>query len=52
VKTDSGRRLAVVNVLRLGDEYLRGIAEVVPNSLFKGNHLLSVRTNLGHLYLI
>lgn len=30
VKTDSGRRLAVVNVLRLGDEYLRGIAEVVP----------------------
>ncbi len=30
VKASSGRRLAVVNVLRLGDEYLRGIAEVVP----------------------
>ncbi|MEK9810302.1 MAG: SpoIID/LytB domain-containing protein, partial [Candidatus Nanopelagicales bacterium] len=30
VKADGGRRLAVVNVLRLGDEYLKGIAEVVP----------------------
>ena len=30
VTSSDGRRLAVVNVLRLGDEYLRGIAEVVP----------------------
>ena len=28
--TSSGRRLAVVNTLRLGDEYLKGIAEVNP----------------------
>ena len=30
LKTSSGRRLAVVNTLRLGDEYLKGIAEVNP----------------------
>ena len=30
VPTSDGRRLAVVNTLRLGDEYLRGIAEVNP----------------------
>jgi len=30
VQTANGRRLAVVNTLRLGDEYLRGIAEVNP----------------------
>lgn len=30
LQTSSGRRLAVVNTLRLGDEYLKGIAEVNP----------------------
>jgi SpoIID/LytB domain protein len=30
VSTTSGRRLMVVNTLRLGDEYLKGIAEVNP----------------------
>ena len=30
LETSSGRRLAVVNTLRLGDEYLKGIAEVNP----------------------
>ena len=30
LETSSGRRLAVVNQLRLGDEYLKGIAEVNP----------------------
>ena len=30
IETSSGRRLAVVNQLRLGDEYLKGIAEVNP----------------------
>ena len=30
LQTSSGRRLAVVNALRLGDEYLKGIAEVNP----------------------
>lgn len=30
IKTSNGRRLAVVNSLRLGDEYLKGIAEVNP----------------------
>jgi len=30
LKTSSGTRLAVVNTLRLGDEYLKGIAEVNP----------------------
>jgi SpoIID/LytB domain protein len=30
LKTSNGRRLAVVNTLRLGDEYLKGIAEVNP----------------------
>lgn len=30
VQTSAGRRLAVVNTLRLHDEYLLGIAEVVP----------------------
>lgn len=30
IETSSGRRLAVVNTLRLGDEYMKGIAEVNP----------------------
>ncbi|MEY3733100.1 MAG: hypothetical protein RL347_459 [Actinomycetota bacterium] len=30
LKTSSGTRLSVVNTLRLGDEYLKGIAEVNP----------------------
>jgi SpoIID/LytB domain protein len=30
LQTSNGRRLAVVNTLRLGDEYLKGIAEVNP----------------------
>ena len=30
LNTSSGRRLSVVNTLRLGDEYLKGIAEVNP----------------------
>lgn len=30
LESSSGRRLAVVNTLRLGDEYLKGIAEVNP----------------------
>ncbi len=30
LKTSNGRRLSVVNTLRLGDEYLKGIAEVNP----------------------
>jgi len=30
LETSNGRRLAVVNTLRLGDEYLKGIAEVNP----------------------
>lgn len=30
IETSNGRRLAVVNTLRLGDEYLKGIAEVNP----------------------